>query len=52
MNELLNRLEGLRIPDSEFFNIPEEKQYAYSKANDMLDDCLQMVYDYFMENDI
>ena len=52
MNELLERLEGLRIPDSEFFGKPMEIQWGYEKANDMLDDCLQMVYDYFIENDI
>ena len=50
VTDLLNRLEGLRISDSDFFGKDEATRYAYEKANDMLDDCLQTVYDYFGEH--
>lgn len=50
LSELLDRLEDLRISDSDFFGKDEATRYAYEKANDMLDDCLQTVRDYFGEH--
>ena len=50
VTDLLDRLEGLRISDSDFFGKDYATQCAYEKANDMLDDCLQIVYDYFGEH--
>lgn len=52
LTDLLNRLENLRISDSDFFGKDEATRCAYEKANDMLDDCLQIVYDCFEEHDI
>lgn len=49
MNDLIERLENLRINDSSFFNVTPKIQFAYEKANDMLDECLQVIYDYFQE---
>ena len=50
LTDLLDRLEGLRISDGDFFGKDYATQRAYEKANDMLDDCLQIVYDYFGEH--
>lgn len=50
LSELLDRLEDLRISDSDFFGKDEATRCAYEKANDMLDDCLQIVHDYFGEH--
>lgn len=47
LEDLFDSLEDLRIPDSDFFGVTEEKRMAYEKANDMLDDCLQIIYNYF-----
>ena len=48
--DLFNSLEDLRIPDSDFFGQSEAKCMAYEKANDMLDECLQIIYNYFQEH--
>lgn len=50
--DLIERLESLRIPDSEFFNISYEKQCAYTRANAMLDDCLDIIYEWLKEKDL
>ena len=50
LEDLFSRLEDLRIPDSDFFGQTEEKRMAYEKANNMLDECLQIIYNYFQEN--
>jgi len=50
LSELLDRLEVLRISDGDFFGKDYATQYAYEKANDMLDECLQIVQDYFGEH--
>lgn len=50
VTDLLDRLEKLRISDDKFFGKDEATQYAYEKANNMLDDCCQIVYDYFGEH--
>lgn len=50
VTDLLDRLEDLRISDGDFFGKDYATQCAYEKANDMLDNCLQIVYDYFGEH--
>ena len=50
LTDLLDRLEDLRISDGDFFGKDEATRYAYEKANDMLDNCLQIVHDYFGEH--
>ena len=50
VDKLFNRLEDLRIEDSDFFGQTEKVQYAYKKANDKLDECLQTVMDFFKEH--
>lgn len=52
LTDLLGRLEDLRISDGDFFGKDEATRYAYEKANDMLDDCLQIVYDCFEEHKV
>ena len=49
--DLIEQLELLRISDSDFFGIDEETQYAYERANQMLDDCLDIVYKYFKKKE-
>lgn len=48
---LIEQLELLRIPDSDFFGIDKETQDAYERANQMLDDCLDIVYKYFKKEE-
>jgi len=50
VTDLLDRLENLRISDDDFFGKDYTTQCAYEKANDMFDNCLQIVYDYFGEH--
>ena len=50
LSELLDRLEDLRISDSDFFGKDYATQCAYEKANDKLDECLQIIQDYFGEH--
>ncbi len=50
LTDLLDRLEDLRISDDDFFGQDYATQRAYEKANDMLDNCLQIVHDYFGEH--
>ena len=50
VTDLLDHLEDLRISDGDFFGKDYATQCAYEKANDMLDNCLQIVYDYFGEH--
>ena len=52
MYKLLERLEQLRISDSDFFGKSEAVRMAYVKANDMLDECLQVVYEFFQEHKV
>lgn len=44
---LFDELETLRIPDSDFFGQPTEIQHCYERANQMLDDCLDILWKYF-----
>ena len=52
MYKLLERLEQLRISESDFFGQSEAIRTAYEKANDMLDACLQEVYEFFQEHKV
>ena len=52
MYKLLERLENLRISDFDFFGKDYTTQCAYKKANDMLDACLQEVYEFFQEHKV
>jgi hypothetical protein len=49
-DDLINRLENLRVGDSDFFNISYGQSMRYEGKNEMLDDCLQVVYDYGLEH--
>lgn len=50
--DLIEQLETLRIPDSEFFGITQAKRDIYYSMNTMLDDCLEIVYKWLKENNI
>lgn len=43
MDKLIESLKSLHIPESEYFNIGTDVQSAYDKANEMLDDCIDIV---------
>lgn len=47
--DLIDSLEALRIPDSDFFCQPPEIQHCYERANDMLDDCLEIIWKWLYE---
>lgn len=50
LEDLFDSLESLRISDSDFFGQTDEKRMAYEEANNMLDECLQIIYNYFQEH--
>lgn len=50
--ELIERLELLRILESDFFGLSTEKREALSRANDMLDECLKVVRKWLKENQL
>ena len=52
VQSLFDRLEALRISDSDFFGKRMEIQWMYEKANHKLDECLQVVYDFCKENNL
>lgn len=43
MDKLIESLKTLHIPESDYFDIGADVQCAYDKANEMLDDCIDMV---------
>ena len=53
MEELLNNLEKLRIEIKDVyedgFKPTEDDKYTYSKMNDMLDDCIEVVKSHYSE---
>ena len=49
---LIEQLESLRIPDSSFFGVGYETQCAYERANNMLDECLEIVWKWLKERNI
>jgi len=48
--DLIEQLETLRISDNDFFGQSYEKQCAYARANAMLDDCLEIVWKWLLDN--
>ena len=42
--DLIEQLETLRIPDSDFFGISNEMRHRFESKNDMLDNCLEIVW--------
>ena len=46
---LIEQLESLRISDSSFFGVGYETQCAYERANDMLDECLEIVWKWLIK---
>ena len=48
--ELIEQLESLRISDDSFFNIDYSTQCAYECANNMLDECIEIVYKWLQGN--
>ncbi len=46
---LIEQLESLRISDSSFFGVGYETQCAYERANNMLDECLEIVQKWLEE---
>ena len=48
--DLIEQLETLRIPDSDFFGISNEMRHRFESKNDMLDDCLEIVRKWLYEN--
>lgn len=47
---VIERLESLRIPDSDFFGCSEHKQEIYYAMNCRLDDCLEIVWKWIREH--
>ena len=43
MDKLIGSLKTLYIPESDYFGISTDVQRAYDKANEMLDDCIDIV---------
>lgn len=48
--ELIEQLESLRISDSDFFGVSTERQRIYAGKNEMLDDCLEIVWKWICEH--
>ena len=48
---LIEQLESLRIPDSDFFGLSIQQQTRLCAKNDMLDDCLEIVRKWLHESD-
>ncbi len=43
MDKLIDSLKTLHIPESDYFDISTDVQCAYDKANEILDDCIDIV---------
>lgn len=43
MDKIINALENLRISDTSFFGVGYETQCAYERANEMLDECCEVI---------
>ena len=50
--DLIEQLESLRIPDSDFFGTPIEQRRIYAGKNEILDDCLEIVWKWLKEKDL
>ena len=49
---VIEQLETLRIHDSDFFGAPIEQRRIYAGKNEMLDDCLGIVWKWLKEKDL
>lgn len=49
--DLIERLEALRISDSDFFGTDRFTQLRYEAKNEMLDECLEVVYKWLREQE-
>ena len=43
MDKIINALETLKIPDSDFFGVGHETQNLYECVNDKLDECIELI---------
>jgi len=48
--DLIEQFEALRINDSDFFGVSTEQRHIYEGKNEMLDDCLEIVWRWIQEN--
>lgn len=48
--DIIEQLETLRIHDSDFFGTPIEQRRIYAGKNEMLDDCLEIVWKWIREH--
>ena len=48
--DLIEQLEALRIQDDDFFGASKEITEKYERANEMLDDCLEIVWRWIQDN--
>lgn len=48
--DIIEQLETLRIPDSDFFGIPIEQRRIYAGQNEMLNECLKIVWKWIHEH--
>ena len=48
--DVIEQLETLRISDSDFFGASTEQQHIYAEKNEMLDDCLEIVWKWIREH--
>lgn len=48
--DLIEQLESLRISDASYFAVGYETECAYDRANDMLDECLEIVQKWIREH--
>jgi len=48
--DIIEQLETLRIPDSDFFGAQIEQQRIYAGKNEMLVDCLEIVWKWIREH--
>jgi len=50
--DLIEQLETLRISDSEFFGATFAEECKFCRANEMLDDCLEIVWKWLQGKDL
>ena len=49
--DVIEQLETLRIQDSDFFGQSYEKQCEYYRANEMLDNCLEIIWKWLIKEE-
>ena len=47
--DLIEQLETLRISDSEFFGATFAEECKFCRANEMLDDCLEIIWKWLIK---